>query len=144
MVGFSSSFLRYLERSSVFSAPLVLVFFSSAILILVEYATRVRFSANVLVVYGAYWVVLGASLLLMTHLAAGRLRHEDDRLMVSIFVAGFVIGLMVATYKVIAHQELWTVFNLFAEPMRTALVGLVVSWLFIVRERGVGMSRLSP
>ncbi len=142
MAGFASSFIRYLERSTWFSSPLVLVLSSSLLLIIVEYLTRVRFSPNPFIAYGAYWIVLVVVLYVLTELAAPRLRHEEDRLMVSLFVSGLVIGLALAIYKAIALQELWTLFNLLAEPMRTALVGLIIAWLYLLRERTSAMTRL--
>lgn len=55
---------------------------------------------------------------------------------------GLVMGLIVAIIEIVWYRQLWTVFNLIAEPLATALLGLAASWLFgvltlrmLVKER---------
>lgn len=57
-----------------------------------------------------------------------RLSGDFERLAAKAFLTGLVAGGMIAGYKAFAYQELWTVFNLLAEPLRSALFAVVVTW----------------
>jgi hypothetical protein len=60
---------------------------------------------------------------------------DRERLMVQAFLAGLLLGFIVAIFKLVLYRELWTVFNLLAEPLRTALFGLLVAWVLDERRR---------
>ena len=140
---FFISIARTLSRSRFFSSPLALVVLGSALLMVLEYVTRIRFQTPILISYFFYWIILAGTLGLIAGAAADRLRHEDDRLLVSTFVAGVMLGLLIAIFKVGVHRELWTLFNILAEPMRTGLLGLVIGWLFVMHSRAPGSRRFA-
>lgn len=43
--------------------------------------------------------------------------------------AGLFMGLLTAIVEVAWYRQLWTVFNLIAEPLASGLIGLVAGWL---------------
>lgn len=122
------------KRSRLFTSPIVVMGVGVVLVVLSEYFTIIHFNVPVIGTL-FYWVLLTATLATIAGVTLHRLHREEDRLLVSTFVVGLTIGLLVAIVKVVLYQELWTAFNLFAEPMRTALYGLVIGWLFLVRAR---------
>lgn len=123
-----------MKRSRFFTSPIVVMSGGVALVVLSEYLTVIYFKAPIIGTL-FYWVLLTATLATIAGVTLHRLHREEDRLLVSTFVVGLTIGLLVAIVKVLFYRELWTAFNLFAEPMRTALYGLVIGWLFLVRAR---------
>lgn len=109
------------------STPLVVG--AIGLLVVNEYVLRVRYGVPPVIPYVLYWLVLAG---VFTCLALGpwqRYRRNIEELMVQAFAVGLALGFAVAVYKAYAHWQLWTVFNLLAEPMRTGLFGLLVAWV---------------
>ena len=69
-------------------------------------------------------------------------QQDEERLMVEAFMAGLIIGLAIAVYKILAYYQLWTLFNLLAEPIRTALFGLLVIWILREKNQTLAMSQI--
>src|SRR3990167_4627186 len=124
--------LRHVIATSTWlQRPSFVVGGSILVVVLAEYLMEVRFFVSSTIFYLTYWLILTATFSILATAELHRFHREDDRLFVSLFLAGALIGFFSALFKVLAFQELWTAFNILAEPMRTALLALVIGWLFV-------------
>jgi hypothetical protein len=80
------------------------------------------------VAYVIYWLVLAGMFAVLARYSWTAVESNSNRLFVQTFTIGLVVGLTDALVRVALYRELWTAFNLFAEPLRTALFGMVVVW----------------
>ena len=104
----------------------------AGLLVLAEHLFRTRFAAvPATIPYVFYWLLIAGTFTALLLLPWQQYQSEPDRLLVAAFLAGLLITFPVAIYKVFAYRELWTVFNLLAEPIRTSLFGLLLSWLLV-------------
>jgi len=56
---------------------------------------------------------------------------------ITMFLAGFSLGVLVSIFKFFWFREYWTIFNLIAEPVFMGIVAIfvgLISWLFIKRK----------
>ncbi len=69
-----------------------------------------------------------------------KLKYKENlwQASVTMFLAGFFLGVLVSIFKFFWFREYWTIFNLIAEPvfmgMLAIFVGLI-SWLFIKKNK---------
>lgn len=104
----------------------------SALVILIVFdvlLTKVWSSAPMWVNYGVYWVVLTALFVGLTEMCWRHRAFDETNLLTRLFVAGCALGFVLAVYRVAIYLQLWTVFNLLAEPLRTGLYAIVVGWI---------------
>lgn len=128
-----------LVRSSAF-----IVVVSALLLILNEYFFRIKFNVWPAVPYTIYWLIMAMAFSALILVPWQRYQEEQERLMVEAFMAGIILGLSIAVYKIIAYRELWALFNLLAEPIRTALFGLLVAWVLKEKSRTLTMNQITP
>jgi len=109
-----------------------------------EYGLRYYFAVPAIVGYTTYWLVLSCFFYVVAKDLV--IRERDDILLfVTIVMMGVAVGLCLALWKVYLYQELWTAFNLFAEPIRTGLYGFMVAWLVVHAQSNVRQATfLSP
>jgi len=119
-----------LLRSGVF-----IIIISVLSLILNEYFFRIKFNVWPVISYSVYWLIMAMAFSALILIPWQRYQENSERLIVEAFVTGVIIGLAVAIYKIFAYYELWTLFNLLAEPIRTALFGLLVAWVLKEKSR---------
>lgn len=110
---------------------------SCALLVLIEYLTRVRFAPPAAVSYVLSWATLTLTFGALVLLPWQRYLIDRERLYVEAFLTGSLIGLISALAKLLFHFELWASFNILAEPIRTGLFGLLVAWVVCERHRAV-------
>lgn len=91
--------------------------------------TKVWTGAPMWVNYGVYWVVLTALFVGLTEMCWRHRAFDETNLLTRLFVTGCALGFIIAIYRVALHWQLWTVFNLLAEPLRTGLYAMVVGWI---------------
>ena len=123
------------------SSPFIILF-GSLLLIVNEYLFRVRFSVPSAIPYMFYWLIIAITFSALVLIPWQRYQQEKERLMVEAFMAGLIIGLAIAVYKILAYYQLWTLFNLLAEPIRTALFGLLVIWILREKNQTLAMSQI--
>ena len=123
------------------SSPFIILF-GSLLLIVNEYLFRVRFSVPLAIPYMFYWLIIAITFSALVLIPWQRYQQEKERLMVEAFMAGLIIGLAIAVYKILAYYQLWTLFNLLAEPIRTALFGLLVIWILREKNQTLAMSQI--
>ncbi|PJE75966.1 hypothetical protein COV04_02325 [Candidatus Uhrbacteria bacterium CG10_big_fil_rev_8_21_14_0_10_48_11] len=80
------------------------------------------------IAYAVYWIALAGMFIVLARYAWARINPNSTQLLVQAFLVGLGVGLFAALVKVVLYRELWTAFNLFAEPLRTALFGIVLVW----------------
>jgi hypothetical protein len=80
------------------------------------------------VAYVIYWLILAGMFSVLARYSWSEVGANSNRLFVQTFTIGLIVGLADALVRVALYRELWTAFNLFAEPLRTALFGMVVVW----------------
>ncbi len=136
-----SEFFRVIFHSPLVRRPYVIFLLSSFFIILAEYLLHVRWSVSPVIAYVLYWILILSSCALFSVIEFRDLRRSEDRAVVGVMTAAASVGLCVALAKLFFYHELWTVFNILAEPMRTALVALVVAWIFAARERALPRQR---
>lgn len=128
-----------LLRSAVF-----IIIVSSLLLILNEYFFRIKFNVWPVFPYTIYWLIMAMAFSALILVPWQRYQENSERLMVEAFFTGVIIGLAVAVYKVFAYYELWTLFNLLSEPIRTALFGLLVAWVLKEKSRTLTLTQIMP
>lgn len=68
-----------------------------------------------------------------------RIKKEESfwQAIVTVFIAGFVLGLVSSVFKAVWIREYWTIFNLTTEPVFMGLVGVVVGLIvgLVVRKK---------
>ena len=79
--------------------------------------------------YVVYWVLLTALFVGLTELCWRHRAFDEMNLLTRLFVVGGILGLVLAIYRVALHWQLWTVFNILAEPLRTGLYAMAVGWV---------------
>src|SRR3989338_4909146 len=124
------------------SSPFIILF-GSLLLIVNEYLFRVRFSVPSAIPYMFYWLIIAITFSALVLIPWQRYQQEKERLMVEAFMAGLIIGLAIAVYKILVYYQLWTLFNLLAEPIRTALFGLLVIWILREKNQTLAMSQIA-
>ena len=124
------------------SSPFIILF-GSLLLIVNEYLFRVRFSVPSAIPYMFYWLIIAITFSALVLIPWQRYQQEKERLMVEAFMAGLIIGLAIAVYKILVYYQLWTLFNLLAEPIRTALFGLLVIWILREKNQTLAMSQIT-
>ena len=135
--------LKAVARQPFFRSTAFIVTLCGAALIITEYMLRIRFAVPVAIPYIVYWMALGAA---FAGLSLGPWRayqHDRERLMANAFLAGLTIGVLSAVYKIVVYQELWTMINILAEPIRTGLFGILVAWM-IAQERTTATAHAAP
>ena len=69
-----------------------------------------------------------------------KLKYKENLWQVSVtmFLAGFSLGVLVSIFKFFWFREYWTIFNLIAEPVFMGIIAVfvgLVSWLFIRKNK---------
>ncbi|MFA7286085.1 MAG: hypothetical protein WC052_00225 [Patescibacteria group bacterium] len=129
--------IQDLGRSRI--APVVILI---VVLCAAEYGFRYYFSVPAIIGYLTYWLGLSFFFYVVTKNLVVR-EHDDMLLFVTIGMTGAVTGLFLALWKVYLYQELWTAFNLIAEPVRTGLYGFMIAWLFVRAQSNVRQATFS-
>ena len=139
-----SAFFRALSQYELFRSTAFIVLVAAVLLVVNEYVFRTQLNAPPLIPYAFYWMVMALTFAALIIVPWRKFLLDANRLMVEAFVTGLVLGLVIAVYKVIVYQELWTVFNIIAEPIRTALFGLLVAWVILQEQAGRLVRSASP
>ena len=68
-----------------------------------------------------------------------KLKYKENlwQTVVTVFLAGFTLGILVSILKFFWFREYWTIFNLIAEPVFMGIIAVVVglvAWVFIRRK----------
>lgn len=79
--------------------------------------------------YALYWVVLTALFVVLSEFNWRQYSIDELQLLTRLFVAGVVLGLSLAIYRGVTQWELWTLFNLAAEPLRSGLYAVLIGWI---------------
>jgi RsiW-degrading membrane proteinase PrsW (M82 family) len=135
-------FLGLARQFRLFRSALFIVVVGAGLLILNEYFFRTKFNVWPAIPYSVYWLIIAITFSALMFITWQRYQHESERLRIETFLAGIFLGLAIAIYKVFAYRELWTVFNLLAEPIRTALFGLLVTWVLKEKSRALAVSQI--
>jgi|GEM_PF-1584487 len=109
-----------------------IIMVSVIFIVFIEYLLRIRFNVSEVAYYLLYWAILSAMFSALTIFSWAEHHTEEERLFIEAFIAGIIAGFLIALYKILAYHEIWVVFNLIAEPLRTALFGLLIVW-FVAR-----------
>lgn len=93
--------------------------------------------ASVWVNYILYWVILTGLFVFLSEYSWRQYAIDEMKLLTRLFVVGFIVGLCVAIYRSLYVMELWTLFNLMAEPLRAGLYAILIGWVVanIQREK---------
>lgn len=93
--------------------------------------------------YVVYWITILALPGWLTYKYWVHEIHDETKMLVMGFVFGVSLGVVMAIYRAATLRELWTLFNLVAEPLRTGLSTLLVVWVVsnIYRDQNKSDSR---
>lgn len=101
----------------VLKRPLILAVLLECLFVIMKFAEWTLWAVNVALFIVVTWVVLR------------RRRDEFPEAGTAVILSGVIVGFFVAIVKLATLQKVYLLFNLFAEPVRLAIVGLVVAWL---------------
>jgi cytochrome bd-type quinol oxidase subunit 1 len=118
-------FFTYLVRNSWLPIVLALI-----LLVGLDIAT-VHVWPNIpsLLNYVLYWAILTGLFVVLSEFSWRQYSIDELQLLTRLFMAGVFLGLMLAVYRGISERELWTLFNLAAEPLRAGLYAVLVGWI---------------
>ena len=136
-------FIRLVSNVRLFRSAAFIIIAGVGLLILNEYFLRIKFSVWPAIPYVFYWSIIAVTFSALLLAPWQRYQHESERLMIEAFMAGIFVGLAIAIYKVFAYREFWTLFNLLAEPIRTALFGLLVIWVLREKSRALATGQIA-
>ncbi|MBI4415334.1 MAG: hypothetical protein HY566_03820 [Candidatus Kerfeldbacteria bacterium] len=80
-----------------------------------------------------FWreTVLEAAMFLVLTALAAHYRHFDRRHIVILNVlAGVILGLALAVSRLIVDGKFYLIFNIIAEPVNVAILGVLIGWVF--------------
>ena len=133
-IGAFNNFVLSASKVRLFRSAVFIIVVSVSLLVINEYFLRIKFNVWPAVPYIFYWLIIAIAFFYLLLIPWQRYNENNERLMVEAFMTGIILGLAIAVYKTFAYRELWTIFNLLAEPIRIALFGLLVIW--VLNERG--------
>ena len=106
-----------LTRSAAF-----IIIIGILLLMLIE-TTTAALALSLSLYYLLYWAALSSLFILLAVLPWAEGRYNDTIIITKAFLVGLIVGGVMAILKLSLYQELWTIFNLAAEPLRTGLFG---------------------
>lgn len=94
-------------------------------------------TASVWINYALYWLILTGLFFFLSEYSWRQYAIDELKLFTRLFAVGFILGLSIAIYRGLYVMELWTLFNLLAEPLRAGLYAILIGWVVanIQREK---------
>jgi hypothetical protein len=114
-----------MNYSNLLKSSTLLIAADVALLISLEILSS-TFSWSVVVQGLLYIIILAGLFVALALYPWSRYHFADPAALTKAFLVGVMIGGFLALVKLIMHQELWTVFNLIAEPLRAGLIGTLL------------------
>lgn len=90
---------------------------------------KVWVNVPVAVSYVVYWSILTGLFVVLSEFTWRQYSIDETHLLTRLFLIGALMGFCLAIYKSIAYMQLWTLFNLIAEPLRTGLYAILIGWI---------------